>query len=147
MNDLNNSSALGPIIFANDTNLFYEHKYLFVLSSECDLHEINEWFEAKKLSLNVGKTMYSLVHKPSRKDGLSFLLPRLLIKTHKGKRVKSIKFVDVLLDLNSLFKLCKFITGQHKQNKSTQYELSTTEHALTIPTSFSTQKKYETFIS
>ena len=32
VNDLNNSSALGPIIFANDTNLFYEHKYLFVLS-------------------------------------------------------------------------------------------------------------------
>ena len=32
VNDLNNSSALGPIIFANDRNLFYEHKYLFVLS-------------------------------------------------------------------------------------------------------------------
>ena len=114
--------------------------YLFSLFNR-DLHEINDWFEAKKLSLNVGKTIYSLVHKPSRKDGLSFLLPRLLIKTHKGKRVKSIKFVDVLLDLNSLFKLCTFITGQYKQNKSTQYELSTTEHALTIPTSFSTQKK------
>ena len=120
--------------------------YLFSLFNR-DLHEINNWFEAKKLSLNVGKTIYSLVHKPSRKDGLSFLLPRLLIKTHKGKRVKSIKFVDVLLDLNSLFKLCKFITGQYKQNKSTQYELSTTEHALTIPTSFSTEKKYEIFIS
>ena len=33
-------------------------------------------------------------------------------------------------------------------NESTQYELSTIEHAFTIPISFSRQKKkYETFIS
>ena len=120
--------------------------YLFSLANEICMKLMNGLRQRNSL-LTLEKTMYSLVHKPSRKDGLSFLLPRLLIKTHKGKRVKSIKFVDVLLDLNSLFKLCKFITGQYKQNKSTQYELSTTEHALTIPTSFSTEKKYEIFIS
>ena len=39
------------------------------------------------------------------------------------------------------------ILKSYSVNESTQYELSTIERALTIPTSFSTQKKYETFIS
>ena len=39
------------------------------------------------------------------------------------------------------------ILKSHSVNESTQYESSKIEHALTIPTSFSTQKKYETFIS
>ena len=51
-------------------------------------------------SLNVGKTKYILFHKPSRKDDLPLLLPRLLIKKDKVERVKSIKFLGVLLDEN-----------------------------------------------
>ena len=62
VNDLHNSSALDPIMFADDTNLFYEHKELKTLFSlvNQELQKINEWFEANKLSLNVGKTEYSL---------------------------------------------------------------------------------------
>ena len=62
VNDLHNSSALDPIMFADDTNLFYEHKDLKTLFSlvNQELQKINEWFEANKLSLNVGKTEYSL---------------------------------------------------------------------------------------
>ena len=48
VNDLSNSSALDPIIFADDTNLFYEHeglKTLFSLVNQV-LQKINEWFEA-----------------------------------------------------------------------------------------------------
>ena len=89
-------------MFADDTNLFYEHKDLKTFFSLVNqkLQKINEWFEANKLSLNVGKTKYSLFHKPSRKDDLPLLLPRLLIKKHKVARVKSIKFLGVLLDEN-----------------------------------------------
>ena len=54
--------------------------------------------EANKLSLNVGKTKDSIFDKPSRKDYLPLLLPRLLIKKHEVERVKSIKFLRVLLD-------------------------------------------------
>ena len=49
-------------MFADNTNLFYEHKGLKSLLSlvNQELQKINEWFEASKLSLNVGKTKYSL---------------------------------------------------------------------------------------
>ena len=93
-------------MFADDTNLFYEHKDLKTFFSLVNqkLQKINEWFEANKLSLNVGKTKYSLFHKPSRKDDLPLLLPRLLIKKHKVERVKSITFLGVLLDENLSWK-------------------------------------------
>ena len=64
------------------------------------LQKINKWFEANKLSFNVGKSKYSLSHKRSRKDDLPLLLPRLLMQKHKVERVKSIKFLGVLLDEN-----------------------------------------------
>ena len=74
-------------MFADDTNLLYEHKDLKTLFSlvNQELQKINEWFEANKLSLNAGKAKYSLFHKPSRKDDLPLLLPRLLIKKTKWK--------------------------------------------------------------
>ena len=64
VNDLHNSAALDPIMFADDTNLFYEHsdlKTLFSLVNQ-ELQKINEWSEANKLSVNVEKTKYSLFH-------------------------------------------------------------------------------------
>ena len=44
VNDLHNSTALDPIMFADDTNLFYEHndlKTLFSLVNQ-ELQKINE---------------------------------------------------------------------------------------------------------
>ena len=93
-------------MFADNTNLFYEHKDLKTLFSlvNQELQKNNEWFEANILSLNVGETKYSLFHKPSRKDDLPLFLPRLLIKKHKVERVKSIMFLGVLLDENLSWK-------------------------------------------
>ena len=74
-------------MLANDTNLFYGHndlKTLFSLVNQ-ELQKINKWFEANKLSLNVEKTKYFLFHKPSRRDDLPLLLPKLLIKKQKWK--------------------------------------------------------------
>ena len=74
VNDLHNSSALDLIMIADDTHLFYEHKdlkTLFSLNNQ-ELQKINEWLEPN--------TKYSLSHKPSRKDDLPLLLPRLLCK-------------------------------------------------------------------
>ena len=69
-----------------------------------ELQKINEWFEANKLSLNVEKTKYSLFHKPSKRDDLPLLLPKLLIKKRKVERVESVKFLGVLLDENVSWK-------------------------------------------
>ena len=93
-------------MFADDTNLFYEHndlKTLFSLVYQ-ELQKISEWIEANKLSLNVEQTKYSLFHKPSRRDDLPLLLPKLLIKKHQVERVELIKFLGVLLDENLSWK-------------------------------------------
>ena len=61
VNDLQKSTKfLDPIMFADDTNLFYSNKdinNLFKIANE-ELNEINEWFRANKLSINAGKTKY-----------------------------------------------------------------------------------------
>ena len=60
VNDLPSSSKiLTPIMFADDANLFHEHKNIikfFVLVNE-ELRNINDWFMVNKLplSLNIGK--------------------------------------------------------------------------------------------
>ena len=53
-NDLNRASdILDPIIFADDTNLFYSHKVIKTLSHivNTELVKVNHWFKANKLSL------------------------------------------------------------------------------------------------
>ena len=65
---------------------------------------INGWFMANKLSLNVGKTNYSLLHKPSRVDDLPLQLPKLSINNQEIKRTSYTKFLGVLLDENLSWK-------------------------------------------
>ena len=70
---------------------FYDYKDLKKTLSSLvnqELQKINKWLEANKLCLNVGKTKYSLLHKPNRKDGLPLLLPSLLIKKTRNAKGK-----------------------------------------------------------
>ena len=65
MNDLPNASlVLDPVIYADDTNLFYSNNYIETLFStvNMELERIREWFKANKLSLNIKKTNYTLLH-------------------------------------------------------------------------------------
>ena len=58
VNDLKNaSSVLDPIMFADDTNLFYTHSNIQKLFSTMneELASINQWFTSNKLSLNAKK--------------------------------------------------------------------------------------------
>ena len=62
---------------------------------------INDWFMANKLSLNFGKTKYSLFHIPSWVDNLPLQLPQLSINNQEIKRTTSYtKFLGALLDEN-----------------------------------------------
>ena len=59
VNDLRNeSSVLDPIMFADDTNLFYTHSNIQKLFSTMneELASINQLFTSNKLSLNATKT-------------------------------------------------------------------------------------------
>ena len=89
VNDLKNaSSVLDPIMFADDTNPFYTHsniKKLFSTLNE-ELASINQWFTSNKLSLNPKKKKHSCFHKPSKKDDIPVMLPKLTINNHVIER-------------------------------------------------------------
>ena len=98
----NGPSVLDPIMFADDTNLFYTHSNIQKLFSTMneELASINQWFTSNKLSLNAKKTKYSFFHKPSKKDDIPLMLPKLTISNHVIERQEFIKFLGVLLDEN-----------------------------------------------
>ena len=66
------SKFLSPFIFADDANLFYSHNNIKILfkNANNELEKISQWFKANKLSLNEGKTKFTLFHKPRHKDNL-----------------------------------------------------------------------------
>ena len=107
VNDLPSSSKISnPFMFADDTNLFYEHKSIIKRFATVDeeLMNINDWFMAKKVSLKDGKTKYSLFHKPTKVDDLPLKLPKLSINNQEIKRASYIKFLGVLLAENLSWK-------------------------------------------
>ena len=107
VNDLpNGSRLLDPIMFADDTNLFFNYKgikHLFTVVNK-KLVNIKDWFTANKLSLNMEKTKYSLLHRPSQKDDIPLPLPKLIINNYEIQREESIKFLGVLLDQHLTWK-------------------------------------------
>ena len=96
----NSSNVLIPIMFASDTNLLFEHSNINTLFKTVndELIKINEWFSANKLSLDVGKTKFSLFQKSVKKCSIASHLPTLKINNHDIERVNTIKFLDAFLD-------------------------------------------------
>ena len=93
------SKFLSLIIFADDTSVFYSHnniKYLFKNGND-EPEKILQWFKANKLSLNAGKTKFTLFHKPLDTDNLPLQLPNLKINNNEIKRSSSIKFRGILV--------------------------------------------------
>ena len=86
VNDLKNASnILDPIMFADDTNLFFTHKdirYLFQIVNQ-ELENINQWFVSNKLSLNIKKPRYSFFHTPIQKENIPLLFPKLIINNQE----------------------------------------------------------------
>ena len=101
VNDLcSASNILDPIMFADDTNLFYSHQNIssLFMTVNNELDKIGECFKANKLSLNVKKTKYTFFHKNSIKDDIPLKLPALKIANREIERTNAIKFLGILLD-------------------------------------------------
>ena len=100
VNDLNNSNeVLDPVLFADDINLFVPTiiRALFETASQ-GLTQINDWFLANKLFLNVGKTKYMLFHKLTDQKNITLKLPSLQLNGNIIERENSLKFLGVILD-------------------------------------------------
>ena len=87
-------------MFADETNLFYSRNNIKILFKNANdkLEKKLQWFKANKLSLNEGKTKFTLFHKPS---DLPLQLPNSkIINNNEIKISSSIKFLRVLVDEN-----------------------------------------------
>ena len=69
-----------------------------------ELSKIRQWLIANRLSLSAKKTKYTLFHKNSAKDNIPFKLPDLQIANKTTERTFSIKFLEVMLDENIIWK-------------------------------------------
>ena len=82
INDLPQASKLlDPIMFADETNLFYSGKdthWLFNTVNN-ELSGISHWFNCDKLSLNADKTKFTLFHNVRQGDNTPIVSPTLKI--------------------------------------------------------------------
>ena len=69
-----------------------------------ELENVNHWFVSNKLSLNIKKTKYSFFHKPSQRENIPLVLPKLIINNYEIQRRESIKFWGGLLHENLSWK-------------------------------------------
>ena len=103
VNDLCNVSKIfEPIIFADDTNLFFftqKHKLKELFhTANLELDKVFRWFNANKFSLNYEKTKYTFFHKAREKDSIPLKLSSLFRSDREIKRISSIKYMGVLID-------------------------------------------------
>ena len=78
INDLSLASKfLSPIMFADDTNLFYSHNNVKIMFKNVndELAKSPQWFKANKISLNEGKTKFTLFYKPNNQITFHFNFP------------------------------------------------------------------------
>ena len=75
------SDVLDPIMFPEDTNLFYCHQNIKTLfrTVNCELQKLCELFRANELSLNMTKTNYISFHKNSNTNKLPLKMSQLKI--------------------------------------------------------------------
>ena len=91
------SYYLSFILFADDTNIFFQHKNISELTKIVNhkLSFVATWFKANKLNLHPDKTKFTLFH-PARKkinpDGLSINIDKNSIT-----RVEHTKFLGVII--------------------------------------------------
>ena len=94
INDLSPALKLfDPIMFADDTNLFYSGKDIHSLFNNVnnDLSNISHWFNSSKSSLNADKTKFTLFHKVRQRDNILLVFTKLKINK-LIKRVDHINF-------------------------------------------------------
>ena len=75
----NLSKVLDPVLFADNINIFCSNNTIRTLfeTPNQGLSQINDWFLANKLFLNVGKTKYMLFHKPTDQENVLLKSPSL----------------------------------------------------------------------
>ena len=88
------------MLFADDANLFSSDNNIRTLfgTANQELNQIFDWFLANKISLNVEKTKYMLLHKLTHKENIVLKLLLLQLNGNIIERENSLKFLGVIFD-------------------------------------------------
>ena len=128
VNDISNSTkVLHPVLFVNDTNLFCSDSNIRTLfeTAKQELSQINDWFLANKLSLNVKKTKYMFFHKCIEQENILLKLPLLQLNSNTTERENSLKFLGVILDEHLTWKKhIQLIENKVSKNVGVLYKAS-----------------------
>ena len=94
------------LMFVDDINLFLSHKNIDTLfdNMNVELSNVSTWFKLNKVSLNVDKTKWLLLHPLSKKLSLPQTLPKLLIENIHIERENVTKVLGVIIDENLSWK-------------------------------------------
>jgi retron-type reverse transcriptase len=71
MNDIENcSKLLSFVLFADDTNIFYNNKCIKTINGimQTEINKVAEWLNVNKLSLNTNKTKFILFRSSNKKN-------------------------------------------------------------------------------
>ena len=118
INDIHKcSSILDFHLFADDANLFFEHKNIADLQTVIneELSKVATWLYANKLSLNVKKSNFVLFHPPQRRAQNIDL--HLSIDNQELKREFFVTYLGIIIDSNlSWKKQVEYIVKKIKRN-------------------------------
>ena len=100
---INASRSLDPILFADDTSIFFSHKDMAYLidTFNLELIKVSDWLKANKLSLNVKKTKYITFTPRQKRLNCSF---QIAIDNQPINQVTETTFLGVILDKNLTWK-------------------------------------------
>ena len=102
------------ILFADNTTIYMGHRNLNYLSwcLEQDMNNVNDWFLANKLTLNINKSSCVLFNKNKSKASLSIKINNNPVPQHS-----QVKFLGVWLDENLDWNYhCNTILNKIKRN-------------------------------
>jgi hypothetical protein len=105
INDLCSSfNHLKPILYADDTNLFYQSKNLLldIPKINQDLNALDDWCKYNKLTINLEKTNFIIIK--NRQNPFSFPNSLLKISNTTIEETSCIKFLGITIDNNLSFK-------------------------------------------
>ena len=94
---------LKPILYADDTNLFYQSKNLALDISKInqDLDSLDYWCKCNKLTINLDKTNFIIIK--NRQNPFSFPSNVIKISNSTIEEASKIKFLGVTIDRNLSF--------------------------------------------
>ena len=116
INDLCNVSKIfNRVMFSGDASLFWSDKSVTTLFQKANakLKKVSKQFKVNKFLLNVGKTKYTIFHKPSYDDNLPVRLPLLSIKFYNIQSSTDCMFLHVTYAFQSESTLYSYLNSRN----------------------------------